>query len=124
VAKSNELGIFRSSSGRLHAKVAAIDRRWLIVGSMNLDSRSARANTESSLAIESPTLASEILGLVERSGHLAGSYKLRLAADGERIEWVSRSGDQEVVTRDEPGATPLSRVWLWLLSRFVTEDLL
>jgi putative cardiolipin synthase len=124
VAQSNELGIFRSSFGRLHAKVAVVDRRWVMVGSMNLDARSARANTEISVLIESPALAGEILGLVERSGHLAGAYKLRLATDGDHIEWVSRNGDREVVTRDEPGATPLSRLWLWMLSHFVSEDLL
>jgi putative cardiolipin synthase len=124
VAQSNELGIFRSSYGRLHAKVAAIDRRWLIVGSMNLDARSARANTEISVAIDSPSLAGEILGLVERSGYLAGSYRLRLATDGQHIEWVSRNDQGEVVTRDEPGATALSRLWLWMLSNLVSEDLL
>jgi putative cardiolipin synthase len=123
VAQSRDLGIFRSSQGRLHAKVSVIDRRWVTIGSLNLDLRSARANTEQTLAIESPTLAHEVLSLVDRSGHVAGSYKLRLDEDG-RIEWVSREGDAEVVTRDEPGATPLSRLWLWLLSRFVSEDLL
>ena len=124
VAQSSDLGTFRSSAGRLHAKVAVIDRRHVIIGSMNLDPRSARANTEVSVAIDSPALAGEILGLVERSGHLAGSYTLRLAADGDHIEWVSRSGEREVVTRDEPGATPLSRMWLWVLSNFVGEELL
>ena len=109
VAQSSDLGTFRSSAGRLHAKVAVIDRRHVIIGSMNLDPRSARANTEVSLSIDSPALAGEILGLVERSGHLVGSYKLRLAADGDHIEWVARSGEREVVTRDEPGATLLSR---------------
>jgi len=124
VAQSNDLGIFRSSSGRLHAKVAVIDRRWVLVGSMNLDARSARANTEVSVSIDSVALAGEVSSLVQRSGHLAGAYKLRLAEDGDHIEWVSRAGDQEVVTRDEPGATPLSRLWLWMLSNFVSEDLL
>jgi putative cardiolipin synthase len=124
VAQSNNLGIFRSSAVRLHAKVGVIDRRWVLVGSMNLDARSARANTEVSVSIESPVLANELSSLVERGGHLAGAYKLRLAADGDHIEWVSRNGEQEVVTRDEPGATPLSRLWLWMLSHFVSEDLL
>jgi len=124
VTQSDELGIFRSSAGRLHAKVAVVDRRWVLVGSMNLDARSARANMELSLSIESPTLAGEILSLVERRGHVAGAYTLRLAQDGDHIEWVSRDGEREVVTRDEPGATPLSRLWLWLLSNFIGEDLL
>ena len=123
VAQSRDLGIFHSSQGRLHAKVSVIDRQWVTIGSLNLDQRSARANTESTLAIDSATVAQEVLSLVERSGHVAGSYKLRLDEDG-RIEWVSRQGDADVVTRDEPGATALSRLWLWLLSRFVSDDLL
>jgi hypothetical protein len=53
-----------------------------------------------------------------------GAYKLRLAPDGDHIEWVARVGEQEVVTRQEPGATLLSRLWLWMLSHFVSEDLL
>jgi putative cardiolipin synthase len=124
VQRSRELGVFRQSFGRLHAKVATIDRRWVIVGSMNLDGRSARANTELSLVIDSAPIAAEIMGLVQRKDHLVGAYKLRLATDGERIEWVSIEDGREVTTTDEPGATPLSRLWLWMLSTFVTEDLL
>jgi putative cardiolipin synthase len=124
VRRSNELGIFGQSFGRLHAKVATVDRRWIIVGSMNLDGRSALANTEMSLVLDSPAIAREIMGLVERADHLAGAYKLRLDGAGERIEWVSFEGGREVVTRDEPGATLLSGLWLWLLSKFVDEDLL
>jgi putative cardiolipin synthase len=124
VRQASELGILRGSYGRLHAKVATIDRRFVIVGSMNLDSRSARANTEQSLVIDNRALTAEVMSLVERSGHVAGSYRLRLADDGQHIEWVSRNGEGETVTRSEPGATPLSRLWLWLLSHVITEDLL
>jgi putative cardiolipin synthase len=124
VGQSAELRILRSSLGRLHAKVAVIDRRHVMVGSMNLDARSARANTEVSVSIESPALANELSSLMQRGEHLVGAYRLRLAQDGDHIEWVSRSGEHEVVTREEPGATLLSRLWLWLLSHFVSEDLL
>jgi putative cardiolipin synthase len=122
--QAQELRLLRSSVGRLHAKVAVIDRRHVMVGSMNLDARSARANTEVSVSIDSPALAGELSSLMERGGHLVGAYKLRLAEDGDHIEWVSRHGEQEIVTRDEPGATPLSRLWLWILSHFVDEELL
>ena len=37
--KFDMLGDFRSSLGALHAKVAVVDRRWLVVGSMNMDGR-------------------------------------------------------------------------------------
>ena len=38
-------GLFRSSTGRLHAKVALIDRELVLLGSMNVDPRSAFLNT-------------------------------------------------------------------------------
>ena len=44
----------RSSLGRLHAKLAIVDSRWLMVGSMNMDGRSARSNTEIGIVIDSP----------------------------------------------------------------------
>ena len=122
--QAQELRLLRSSLGRLHAKVAVIDRRHVMVGSMNLFARSARGNTEVSVSIDSPALAGELSSLMERGSHLVGAYKLRLAEDGDHIEWVSRHGEHEVVTRDEPGATPLSRLWLWMLSHFVDEELL
>lgn len=37
---------------------------------------------------------------------------------------VTREGEEEIVTTDEPGATALSRLWLWMLSSVITEDLL
>lgn len=43
---SGQLGNFGRSRARLHAKVAVIDDRQVFIGSMNLDARSARANTE------------------------------------------------------------------------------
>ena len=42
-----------SSHGRLHAKWAVVDRRRVLVGSMNLDPRSALLNTELGLLIDS-----------------------------------------------------------------------
>ncbi len=55
--ESGGFGDFGKSFGRLHAKVAVIDRKRLFVGSLNLDQRSAWSNTESGLLIDSPALA-------------------------------------------------------------------
>ena len=60
-------GRFGSSSlGRLHAKLAVVDSRWLLVGSLNMDLRSSRINTELMLAIDSPTLAARVASLKAR----------------------------------------------------------
>jgi len=42
------------SPGRLHTKLTVIDEERLFVGSMNMDARSARVNTEAGLVIKSP----------------------------------------------------------------------
>ncbi len=121
---SGHFGDFGRSFGRLHAKVAVIDRRRLFVGSMNLDPRSAWSNTESGLLIDSPGLAEGIYTLVGRD-RLTSVYRLRLDADGERVEWVTTDaqGHEKVLT-DEPHGSWLLDLKLWLLSTFASEEML
>ena len=49
-------GDFGRSTPRLHAKVSVVDRQRLLVGSANLDARSAVGNTEMGVVIDSPVL--------------------------------------------------------------------
>ncbi len=121
VRKTGVFGDFRSSDGRLHAKVAVADRRWVLMGSMNMDGRSALANTELGLLIDSPELAWELRSLMQRA-HAGSTYKLRRAGQG--IEWVTRDGAAERVQQQEPGAGLGLRLKTALLSLFIAEDLL
>ena len=122
--RSGRLGNFGRSIGRLHAKAATIDRRTVFIGSMNLDARSARINTEVGLAIESPELAGTIATL-SREGLATGAYRLRLSADGEHVEWVEIDPDgTQIVYTDEPGGHWWLRFKQWLLSPFVSDELL
>jgi putative cardiolipin synthase len=121
IRKTGVFGDFRSSDGRLHAKVAVADRRWVLMGSMNMDGRSALANTEMGLLIDSPELAWELRSLLQRA-HASSTYRLRRAGQG--IEWVARDGGAELVQRDEPGAALGLRLKTSLLSLFIGEDLL
>ncbi|MFZ4285153.1 phospholipase D-like domain-containing protein [Variovorax sp. HJSM1_2] len=119
--RNHELGDFKQSLGRLHAKVAIIDDRQLFLGSMNLDSRSARLNTEVGLIIESQALARTIARL--SSVRLAGAYEVRVAAGDNGLEWVSRAADQsEAVRLDEPGADWLLSLKNWFLSQLISEE--
>ncbi len=121
---AGNFGDFRKSFGRLHAKVAMIDRRTLFIGSMNLDNRSAWSNTEAGLLIDSPQLAQAVYGLVDRDRG-ASVYRLRLAADGETLEWVSTGRDgKQVVLRNEPDNNWLLRLKMFLLEPFAQEELL
>lgn len=111
------------SMGRLHAKLAVVDRRWLFIGSMNLDRRSALINTEAALLIDSPALAAEAAQLLHAERTLA-SYRLQLSSDDHRIEWVAGNGPAAQVHATEPDASAGQRLRLWLASQFVAEDLL
>ena len=54
-------GLLGSSAGRLHAKLALIDRKRVLVGSMNVDPRSSRTNTEIGIGVGSEELAQPLL---------------------------------------------------------------
>jgi putative cardiolipin synthase len=113
-----------SSMGRLHAKLAVIDGRRLLVGSMNMDRRSMRANTELGLLIDSPALAVEVTQTLQRDRDV-GSYRLRPAAHGAgSVEWVAREAGREIVHPREPGVGWAQRLRLGVMSLFVAEELL
>ena len=116
--------VFGSSRGRLHAKMAFLDREIVLVGSMNLDPRSAFINTEIGVAVRSPELARMILEAY-RVDSFAGVYEVRLRPDGRGVQWIGHDadGDEEVLA-DAPGMGPWQRLQLWFMSLFVPEDLL
>jgi putative cardiolipin synthase len=121
--QSERFGSFGASRARLHAKVAVIDRRWLFVGSMNLDARSARANTEVGLVIDEPELAETMARFAE--GTRERAYRLRLSPDGVHAQWVETdAAGEEIVYDEEPGVSAWQRWRLWLLAPFVPEALL
>ena len=120
------------SVGRLHAKLGFIDDHLLLVGSMNIDPRSAATNTELSLVIDSADLVRVVLGQFQptTSGIV---FEVQLAADGQTLQWVGRGNIAGVSGTDnngelrlsaEPGPPWWQRLRLWLLSRVVPTDLL
>ena len=112
-----------SSIGRLHAKLGFIDDRILLVGSMNLDPRSATTNTELGLGIDSPALVRLVLGQFQPTdGH--STYEVRLAADGQGLHWVALDAQGVEQFSLEPAPPWWQRLKLWLLSRLIPDDLL
>jgi putative cardiolipin synthase len=120
--KFDMLGDFRSSLGALHAKVAVADRRWLLVGSMNMDGRSARSNTELGLVIDSADLAEEAMALMNEHWSIS-HYRLRLAERDQRVEWIAPGGDS-TVHHAEPHVSWFKRLRLGLMSMLIDEELL
>jgi putative cardiolipin synthase len=120
---SKRFGSFGTSLGRLHAKTAAIDRRKIFIGSMNLDPRSATQNTEMGVVVDSPQLAREMLRVINVS-KVQNSYRLRLAKGTGTLEWLTNDGEKEIVLTAEPESTFFQRLYNLLLSPLVPETLL
>jgi cardiolipin synthase C len=119
--RSRRFGDFGRSIPRLHAKVAIVDRERLLVGSANLDIRSAVGNTELSVVVDSPELAGELAALMISDG-FASVYQLRLRPDAKTIEWVRADEQGELrATTQEPDSGPWLQLKLWLQSLLVNE---
>jgi cardiolipin synthase C len=108
------------SEGRLHAKLALLDQRWMYVGSMNMDGRSASLNTEGGVWIDSPDLVARFLDVVGPE-RFSGAYELRLAPDGS-LRWLEHGG--ATVHATEPGASALHTLRKWLVLPLLDEELL
>ena len=112
-----------TSVGRLHAKLGLIDDHLLLVGSMNLDPRSASTNTELALAIDSAALMRLVLGQFQPTDPHA-AFEVRLAADGQALEWLGHDPQGDDRRSSEPGPRWWQRLRLWLLYQLVPDDLL
>jgi len=123
LSERSGFGDFHSSLARLHAKLAVVDQQRLFIGSMNMDRRSERLNTELLLAIDSRELSAEVASLLSGE-HASLTYRLRLAGEDGHIEWLSSEGQHEVAHRAEPGCGWGLRLKLATLSAFVDEEML
>jgi putative cardiolipin synthase len=121
--RDSAAGELRGSLGRLHAKVAVVDQRWLYIGSLNMDRRSAHSNTEMGLIVDSPELAGQVASLLQGE-RLPRSYQVRSTADQPGLQWVAQEGQEKVVFADEPNSNWGQRLRLSVVSMFVDEELL
>ena len=96
-------GLFGSKNASLHAKTFISDRRYLFVGSMNLDPRSVQLNTELGFVIDSPELAETLISGIEEVMAPEGSW--RVTVDDEGLLWTGIEGDEPVSHRKEPRTT-------------------
>jgi cardiolipin synthase C len=115
------------SRAQLHVKLGMVDRETLILGSTNLDQRSITTNTELAVKIASPRLCQEILAFYNSAdpSKARGAYQVLLAPDGQSLQWLALRGeDGPELLQEEPEVDHLLRVKLWLMSLFVSEDLL
>ncbi len=121
-APRSRLGPFGSSLASLHAKAMVVDRRIVLVGSMNMDPRSVRLNAELALAIRSAELASQVAQLYEDVA-VSSSYRVEAADDG-RLRWVGAAPGMPTVEGHEPDASLGLRMVLWLLAPLAPDEVL
>jgi phosphatidylserine/phosphatidylglycerophosphate/cardiolipin synthase-like enzyme len=114
---------FRSSAASLHAKAIVIDQKTVFIGSLNMDARSARTNSELGLVIRSAEIARQVIGLLDDIS-ADGSYRLQLVDNTNRIEWSSGAPGAERYWFKDPETTVWQRLVLKLLTPFAPEELL
>jgi putative cardiolipin synthase len=113
----------RGSLGRLHAKLAVVDRRWFYVGSMNMDRRSAHCNTELGLIVDSPALAGERADLIQHV-RMPASFTVSEAPRRGGLQWSFLRDGRRWVLHREPESNWAQRLRWSVLSLMVSEDFL
>lgn len=99
----------------LHAKVFLIDGRQAIIGSLNLDLRSANMNTEMGVLFEEPEIVAELTRIIDRDSAPERAYALSL--QGRSLCFaVSRPGLPAQMWF-EPEVPALRRAMSWVVGR-------
>ena len=117
-----ELYEVRANAGRaiestdaltLHTKLILIDRRYVFVGSLNLDPRSLEINAEMGLLIESEELAGKMAAGIEAEVP-AVAYRLVLD-EKDRLRWRGVIDGIPMTETSEPLASRWLRFKAWIL---------
>ncbi len=114
-------GLLGASTGRLHAKLGFLDRKTVLVGSMNLDPRSEKINTEIGMMVHNPDLAAMILSAY-KVDEMTGVYRVQLRHDGKGVRWTAVDADTQEELDIDPDTSVLQRLRLMLLSWFIPES--
>jgi len=97
----------------LHTKAFLIDRRYLFVGSLNLDPRSIEINAEMGLLIDSQEMVGDLTYDVDER-LAAVSYRVTVNDQGS-LEWHGRINGEDVIETREPLASPWLRFKAWFM---------
>jgi putative cardiolipin synthase len=112
--------IARFGTYALHAKLFVFDRTAVFVGSMNLDQRSVRLNTEMGLIIESDALADTVSARFNALTSPDNAYEVTLGDpphhSAPRLVWHTREKGEVVSYGTEPARSWRQRFEMKVLS--------
>jgi phosphatidylserine/phosphatidylglycerophosphate/cardiolipin synthase-like enzyme len=109
------------SRASLHTKAVIIDQRWSVIGSMNLDLRSQRKNSEVALLIRSRALSQQAARQVNAM-IMGGAYHLTL--EGGALAWQAPPAAPFRSSQVEPDASLRLRLFARLIAAFAPDELL
>lgn len=123
-SRSSQRSMFSSSRASLHAKAYVVDRRTLFVGSINLDPRSIKLNTEMGVVLDSPALARQLVEDIDRRLiDIAYRVELKKTDTGaESLTWTTRDNGKEVTYDTEPGMNVWQHMGIGILQVLPVED--
>lgn len=116
-----------SSAVSLHAKAIMVDRKSIVIGSMNLDPRSRNSNTEVAVLIDSAALGDKLGRWFDEASSLDRSYRPELSEPGDPnapVTWTGRDDDRMQRYTSEPHTGWWQRFVSGLLGALVPEELL
>lgn len=115
-------GLVGSSASSLHAKTFVVDGERLFIGSLNLDPRSAKINTEMGMVILNPVLAQRIQG---RLSDLLLDRSYEVISDNGKLKWQTyEEGELAETFEVEPETSIFSRGFVRFLTWLPIEWLL
>jgi putative cardiolipin synthase len=92
--KESDAAPMESKFISLHTKAFVLDRNWVLLGSLNMDPRSIRINTEHMLVINCPALAEELLSDFEILTSPENAWAVTLNEKG-KVRWTSDEGERK-----------------------------
>jgi phosphatidylserine/phosphatidylglycerophosphate/cardiolipin synthase-like enzyme len=110
-----------TSRASLHSKAVIIDGRLAVIGSMNLDLRSQRKNSEVGLVVRSAALSQQATRQVEATLS-RNAYRMQL--DHDRLVWRAPPGAPFKDAHSEPEASAKLKLLVQLIGPFAPEEML
>jgi putative cardiolipin synthase len=118
-----------SSGESLHAKSMIIDKRMVFVGSMNLDPRSRKLNTEMGVIADCPDLAAVLSRYFDNATSPENAYHVVLVRSGNpaskpALRWIAVDDGKPVTFDHDPETSQWRRMKVSLMRLLPIEDML